>query len=111
MIQFQKEEVMNRIRLFTLAGLATFAFTLNVAAADELDRTVLPIPEPIYPAITEFDVRKATAPPRFQVTAPKGAPNGPHRLDRRHGIWPEQRLRRAGADADSRTPGQRRIAL
>ena len=28
-----------------------------------VDRTVLPIAEPTYPAITELDVRKATAPP------------------------------------------------
>ena len=40
-----------------------------------LDRTVLPIPEPEYPPITELDARKAKAPPRFEVKAPKGAPN------------------------------------
>ena len=39
------------------------------------DRTVLPIPEPAPPAITEVDVRKATLPPRFEVKAPAGAPN------------------------------------
>jgi arylsulfatase A-like enzyme len=38
-------------------------------------RTVLPLPEPSHPAITELDVRKATAPPLFQVKAPQGAPN------------------------------------
>jgi arylsulfatase len=31
--------------------------------------------EPKHPAITELDVRKATAPPLFQVKAPQGAPN------------------------------------
>ena len=45
------------------------------AAADNLDRTVLPIPEPTYPPITELDVRNAKAPPRFEVKAPAGAPN------------------------------------
>ncbi|HLF97912.1 MAG TPA: arylsulfatase [Methylococcaceae bacterium] len=40
-----------------------------------LDRTVLPIPEPKYPAIQELNARKAKAPPRFQVKAPEGAPN------------------------------------
>lgn len=45
------------------------------SAAGELDRTILPIKEPYYPAQTELDVRKATAPARFEVTAPKGAPN------------------------------------
>jgi len=39
------------------------------------DRTVLPIPEPAVPTITTLDARDAKAPPRFQVTAPKGAPN------------------------------------
>ena len=45
------------------------------AAADNLDRTMLPIPEPKYPPITELDARKAKAPPRFQVKAPSSAPN------------------------------------
>jgi len=40
-----------------------------------MDRTVLPVPEPQYPPITELDVHNAQAPPRFQVKAPKGAPN------------------------------------
>ena len=40
-----------------------------------LDRTVLPIPDPVYPKITELDARNATAPPPFSVTAPEGAPN------------------------------------
>ncbi|HSE04805.1 MAG TPA: arylsulfatase [Methylomirabilota bacterium] len=40
-----------------------------------LDRTILPIPEPHTAMITELDARKAKAPPRFEVKAPKGAPN------------------------------------
>ena len=48
---------------------------LAAFAADTLDRSILPIPQPARPAITETDARKATPPPRFQVTAPKGAPN------------------------------------
>lgn len=39
------------------------------------DRTVLPIPEPAHEPITEVDARNATAPPRFEVRAPEGAPN------------------------------------
>jgi arylsulfatase len=42
---------------------------------DGLDRSILPIKEPTYPAITELDARNSTAPKRFEVTAPKGAPN------------------------------------
>jgi arylsulfatase A-like enzyme len=44
-------------------------------AGDGLDRTELPIKEPIRPTYKELDVRNATAPPRWEVKAPKGAPN------------------------------------
>ena len=40
-----------------------------------LDRTVLPIHEPVAASIKELDARKASAPPRFEVKAPPGAPN------------------------------------
>ena len=43
--------------------------------AASIDRTVLPIPPPQYPPITELDAHNAKAPPRFEVKAPKGAPN------------------------------------
>ena len=43
--------------------------------AQEINRAVLPVPEPKPPTITELDVRNAKAPPRFEVKAPKGAPN------------------------------------
>ena len=46
-----------------------------VQAAESLDRTVLPVPDPTYPAITEIDARNAKAPPQFRVDAPKNAPN------------------------------------
>ena len=46
-----------------------------VSAAGELDRTVLPVPEPQLNPITELDARKATPPPRFEVKAPANAPN------------------------------------
>jgi len=48
----------------------------NVTSAPgTMDRTVLPIPDPVFPKITELDARKATAPPPFSVNAPEGAPN------------------------------------
>src|SRR5438552_8247939 len=43
--------------------------------AQQINRTVLPVPEPKPPTITELDARNAKAPPRFEVKAPKGAPN------------------------------------
>ena len=45
------------------------------ASAQQVDRTVLPIPEPKRPTYSELDARNAKAPPRFQVKAPIGAPN------------------------------------
>ncbi|MBL0006973.1 MAG: arylsulfatase [Saprospiraceae bacterium] len=44
-------------------------------SAQELDRTSLPIKEPVRKTYTELDVRNATAPPRFEVKAPAKAPN------------------------------------
>ncbi len=58
-------------RLFII--LATFAVYADIAIA-QLDRTVLPIQKPVSELITEQDVRKATMPPRLDLTAPKGAP-------------------------------------
>src|SRR5688572_6535233 len=40
-----------------------------------IDRTILPVKEPSYPAITELDARNAKAPVRFEVKAPDNAPN------------------------------------
>lgn len=60
------------ICLLVVAGAMPFPARLS---AEELDRTVLPIPEPPPAKVTEIDVRKATPPPRFEVKAPAGAPN------------------------------------
>ena len=43
--------------------------------ADELDRTVLPIQEPVPATYSELDARDASPPARFEVRAPEGAPN------------------------------------
>jgi arylsulfatase len=56
-----------------LAAVAASAAVAEAPAA--LDRTVLPIHEPAPPSVTELDARNATPPPRFEVTAPAGAPN------------------------------------
>jgi arylsulfatase len=53
--------------------IAARQYTAN--AAGNLDRSVLPIHEPQPPTITTLDARDAKAPPRFEVTAPDGAPN------------------------------------
>lgn len=59
----------------TLFALGIFLGALVVPAFAELDRSVLPIPEPNYPFEKELDARNAKAPARFEVKAPKGAPN------------------------------------
>ena len=69
---------MNSIKgLLTLGLLATLYAAQAAAqqATDTLDRTVLPIPEPERPKYTELDARNVKPPPRFDVTAPNGAPN------------------------------------
>lgn len=45
------------------------------AGESGIDRSVLPIAEPIYAATEVLDARDAKAPPRFQVMAPEKAPN------------------------------------
>jgi arylsulfatase len=44
-------------------------------AGDGIDRTTLPIKEPVRQTSKELDARNATPPPRWEVKAPKGVPN------------------------------------
>ena len=63
------------------AMILILSFGLIVVATDEasaqekLDRTVLPVQEPLPPTSSELDARNATPPQRFEVNAPSGAPN------------------------------------
>ncbi len=70
---------MKRVRVavahvLTLVLLATTFATLPIAA-QEMDRTSLPIREPKLAKITELDARNVKKPERFEVKPPKGAPN------------------------------------
>jgi len=62
-------------------AMATIVFLLatvaNAAAPGrwQPDRTVLPLQIPEPSICTELDARRATPPPRFEATAPEGAPN------------------------------------
>jgi arylsulfatase len=79
--------MISKLKHFALLMVASSIFTIscnqpkqqkdNVTATvtDELDRRLLPIREKYYPAQTELDARNAKAPARFEVKAPKGAPN------------------------------------
>ncbi len=72
----------NRLSLLIPATIFLSVFALPVMSQEkpagdvqQLDRTALPIPEPKTAPITELDARNAKAPPRFEVKAPKDAPN------------------------------------
>jgi len=49
--------------------------SISSAQAPAIDRTNLPVAEPVPPFVTELDARNVKAPPQFQVKAPAGAPN------------------------------------
>ena len=61
----------------TICMAATLLASLVTAASaqEKLNRTVLPLQEPERPTYSELDVRNVKAPPRFEVKAPKNAPN------------------------------------
>ena len=59
----------------TASVLISTGMTGTIQAQQDLDRSTLPIPDPVFPKITEIDARKATAPPAFSINAPAGAPN------------------------------------
>jgi arylsulfatase A-like enzyme len=71
----------NLFSLMMVAGILPYSCVQEkgkpsaIASEDGLDRTSLPIKEPTRPTYSELDVRNAAAPPRFEVKAPKGAPN------------------------------------
>jgi len=67
---------MDKKTTFGVLGLALGAACAATAGAQtDLDRTILPIPEPKNPYTNVLDVRNATPPERFEVKAPAGAPN------------------------------------
>lgn len=68
---------MNRLasaKCYFLAATLSFA-VVPAYAQDSLDRSVLPIQEPPRPTYSALDARTVKPPPRFEVKAPKGAPN------------------------------------
>lgn len=61
-------------RLFAV-GLMTAGFASTAWSSQDLNRTILPIPEPEPARSSVLDVRNATKPARFEVKAPEKAPN------------------------------------
>ncbi len=72
-MRIMRRSVCGHRALFVL--LFVLGCILPASAQEVLDRTILPIPEPQPPVITELDARNVKAPPPFRVTAPQGAPN------------------------------------
>ena len=66
-----QQSVLRLTAFLALSG----CLTVTSLAQQKLDRSVLPIHEPKRPPITVMDARNATKPPRFTISAPKGAPN------------------------------------
>jgi arylsulfatase len=73
---------LHRTALLLTLGLAAYSCSPDPTVQAEpeipktgIDRSILPITEPLHDAITELDARNATAPPRFEVKAPDQAPN------------------------------------
>ncbi len=68
---------LNKLLLTALGILTTFCFSGSQAQQtnNSPDRSVLPVAEPLRQPTQVLDVRNATAPPRFEVKAPPGAPN------------------------------------
>jgi arylsulfatase len=66
---------MMRVAPFAVLFLALTASATTGWAQQEPDRTVLPLAEPKPQTYTELDARDAKPPARFEVKAPKGAPN------------------------------------
>src|SRR5438067_6585694 len=70
----KSESVMKNSPLIHLLVAMLSLLPLSLTA-QQINRTVLPVPEPQPRTITELDARDAKPPPRFDVKAPKGAPN------------------------------------
>ena len=64
--------IKNTVKLFALLTAISSPCLLT---GQELDRTSLPIREPLRKSYTELDARNATPPQRFEVKAPSKAPN------------------------------------
>lgn len=72
-----------KLRLFSMLMLAGLCYSCaprqedqtQAATSGTIDRTVLPVKEPVYPNDTTLDARNAKAPARFEVKAPAKAPN------------------------------------
>lgn len=60
------------LSLIVISGKAQ---TVPNPAATQPDRTILPVKEPARPTYKQLDARDAKAPARFELKAPKGAPN------------------------------------
>jgi arylsulfatase A-like enzyme len=70
-----KNKLVSKTACNALILILVLACAASVAAQTKIDRTVLPLKEPVYAQSTILDEKDATPPPRFKVEAPKDAPN------------------------------------
>jgi arylsulfatase len=69
-------QALKAVALAAVAGIPGMVLAqAAVHQSPDFDRTHLPISEPDPPHYTELDVRNTQPPPRWEVTAPPGAPN------------------------------------
>lgn len=61
--------------LICISAMSCQSGTTTQGSTDGLDRNNLPVARPVATPINVMDARDATQPPRFEVKAPKGAPN------------------------------------
>lgn len=68
---------MSRISFCGLMSAVALCLSVSFSLAQPpaIDRTNLPVAEPVPPFVSELDARNVKAPPQFQVKAPTGAPN------------------------------------
>jgi arylsulfatase A-like enzyme len=71
MLKLTRGFISTALGLFMWLGVSPQGFAQDVP----IDRTVLPIRQPVYPPVTELDARNVRPPPFFHIKAPKDAPN------------------------------------
>src|SRR5258705_11891667 len=70
-----KSEIVKKNPLVIHFLVATSTLLPLPLMAQQINRTVLPVPEPQPPTITKLDARNVKPPPRFEVKAPTGRAN------------------------------------
>jgi hypothetical protein len=78
----ERDEMNKSSAMFILASMIIWlsGLIVPVAAQQDIDRTILPIAEPVYPSITELDAQSESAAAIFG-DGPKRSAQCRHRID------------------------------